>query len=106
MVESLDKIYLQGDIHTKQQLLGSIFSEKLYFENNEYRTLPFNKAISLICNTDGDLQAQKKDKSSIFDDLSCEVGRTGLSSNYSLQINQEFIEDLDAAIQTMKTILL
>ena len=94
MVESLDKIYLQGDIHTKQQLLGSIFSEKLCFENNEYRTVPLNPAISLICNTDGDLQAQKKDKPSKNDDLSCVVGRTGFEpatpwsqTKYSTELN-------------------
>jgi site-specific DNA recombinase len=94
IVESLDKLYLQGDIHTKQQLLGSIFSEKLIFENNQYRTVPLNPVVALMCNTSADLQGIKKDKPSKNDGLSCQVGRTGFEpatpwsqTKYSTELN-------------------
>jgi hypothetical protein len=45
LVESCNKLYLQDNIHAKQQILSSIFSEKLVFENNQYRTVALNFAV-------------------------------------------------------------
>jgi site-specific DNA recombinase len=86
MVESLDRLYLQGDIHTKQQLLGSIFSEKLIFENNEYRTATLNPAIALICNTGAALLDPKQNKPSKNDDSSCQVALTEQISNHETKL--------------------
>ncbi len=35
-----------------QKLIGSIFPEKIYFENNSYRTTKINAVIEFICNLD------------------------------------------------------
>lgn len=48
LIENLDKIYEKCEIELQRKLLGSIFSEKLVFENNSFRTLKYNEAIKLF----------------------------------------------------------
>ena len=38
MLRNLSETYSQADLQAKQQIVGSIFPEKLIFENNQYRT--------------------------------------------------------------------
>ncbi|MDQ3845533.1 MAG: hypothetical protein M3342_16220, partial [Bacteroidota bacterium] len=45
----LDAFYNEGTLAVKQQLIGSIFPEKLIFENKSYRTIEDNPLIPLIC---------------------------------------------------------
>lgn len=48
LLANMDKVYNNCNVEVKEKLLGSIFSEKLIFENNSFRTLPFNEAILLF----------------------------------------------------------
>jgi site-specific DNA recombinase len=88
LVESFDKLYLQGDIHTKQQILGSIFSEKLVFENNQYRTIQLHLVVSIICGGSAGIKQKDETKTSEKDVLSRQVGSGFLMSVL-------FLADLD-----------
>jgi hypothetical protein len=37
---------MEADLQAKQQILGSILTEKLVFEDNSYRTIPYRKVMS------------------------------------------------------------
>ena len=57
----LDDFYKKADVEVKVLLLGSYFTEKLIFEKNKFRTLPFNEVISLLCRYNRDFQRLKKE---------------------------------------------
>ncbi len=74
----IDERYEQSDIKGKRQIIGSIFPEKLQFENNAYRTAKVNEAVLMICTLEA---ALKEDKIKQTDDevsLSNEVIPLGL----------------------------
>lgn len=48
LFSNLGQLYHKADIRTKKNILGSIFSEKLTFQDSTFRTPPFNSAISLV----------------------------------------------------------
>jgi hypothetical protein len=76
-LSKLSQYYVIGDVHTKQLLLGSIFSKKLVFENKPYRTIPYNEVVSLIMNTDKALEGSKTKKALQDARLSAEVEDNG-----------------------------
>jgi site-specific DNA recombinase len=78
LLSNLNGIYNVADIHTKQLIIGSIFPEKLIFENSKYRTTKINEAVSLLCQSDKDSNDPKKRKHPIFEMLSLTVPRAGL----------------------------
>ena len=47
--KNLDRLYSEGDLTIKQQIIGSIFPEKIIFENYKPRTARINSVVSLIC---------------------------------------------------------
>jgi DNA invertase Pin-like site-specific DNA recombinase len=47
--KNLDRLYFEGDLAVKQQIIGSIFPEKIIFENYKPRTTRVNSVVSLIC---------------------------------------------------------
>ena len=49
IVQNLDTAYIKADAPTKQRIIGSIFPEKLVFENNKVRTTKANELIDRIC---------------------------------------------------------
>jgi hypothetical protein len=49
LINNLPKYFMKADLQAKQQIPGSILADKLVFENNSYRTIPFRRVISLIC---------------------------------------------------------
>jgi site-specific DNA recombinase len=51
--ENLNQLYFTGELVIKQQVAGSMFPEKLIFENKSYRTAQDNPLLSLICTTVG-----------------------------------------------------
>src|SRR5690606_25680714 len=51
LLSNIDLLYTKASVNIKKHLLGSIFSEKLVFEKNKYRTTKFNPAIALLANT-------------------------------------------------------
>lgn len=77
VLENLSQHYVAGNVHSKQLLLGSILSKKLVFENNQYRTMPFNEVVSLILNVDKGLKGSKTKKAQSKTELSVEVGAHG-----------------------------
>ena len=65
---NLDKHYTDADVEDKRKLIGSIFPNKLQFENNKVRTSDINPIllkISSLNNTSG--TKKKRDKSKIND---------------------------------------
>jgi site-specific DNA recombinase len=77
LVKNLPKYFMEADLQGKQQILGSILAEKLVFENNSYRTIPFRKVITLICRPSKGLRAAENKESSENSELSNVVPRTG-----------------------------
>ncbi len=78
VISNLDDFYKNATVETKVLLLGSYFTEKLIFEKNKFRTLPFNEAISLLCRYNRDFQRLKKETGDDFSTNSRYVPRTGL----------------------------
>ncbi len=77
LMENLPKYFVAADLQAKQQILGSILSEKLVFEENSYRTIKLRKVISLICRPDKDYKDRGNKKSSENSELSNVVPGTG-----------------------------
>ena len=63
---NLDAYYVAKNTEIKQKIIGSVFPEKLIFENNEYRTTKTNDVVTLICPTDKGLGKKKGGKKSDF----------------------------------------
>jgi site-specific DNA recombinase len=51
LLRNLPQYYVSASLPLKQKIVGSIYPEKLIFENNAYRTTKVNEAIELICRT-------------------------------------------------------
>ena len=69
-LQNLDRAYVLGNTALKNQILCSIFSEKLVFEKNKYRTPVYKDGLSLIINIDKDYTEIKKGQISNSGDLS------------------------------------
>lgn len=67
-----------ADITAKQLLVGSIFSEKLIFENNQYRTPKLNEAVELMCLGDKELRGIKRGSNGFQTFQSPRVARRGI----------------------------
>ncbi|MFW9876502.1 MAG: recombinase family protein, partial [Candidatus Thorarchaeota archaeon] len=61
LLSNLDMFYKEAPLNIQKKLIGSIFTEKLVFENGNYRTTKVNKAIEFIGLFQRDL-ANKKSK--------------------------------------------
>jgi site-specific DNA recombinase len=77
LLRNLSQYYVSASLSVKQKIIGSIFSEKLVFENNAYRTISFNKTIELICRTGKDFKGIKKGLNTDSDIQSNGVNRIG-----------------------------
>ena len=49
LLNDLSTFYLNSDGDGKKKIIGSIFPEKIYFEENSYRTAKINDVVELIC---------------------------------------------------------
>ncbi len=78
ILSNLDKFYEKASIEVKVQLLGSYFDDKLIFEKNKFRTLPFNNIILLLCKYNKGLEGLKKETGEDFSINSRLVLRAGL----------------------------
>ena len=78
LLANLDVFYKNADIDTKIKLLGSIFSEKLQFFENSFRTLSFNDAVALLCRYNKDFGSLGKKKGETFKSLSRSVPEVGI----------------------------
>lgn len=72
-LSSLDMIYETGDISFKREIIGSIFPEKLVFEDGVYRTTNMNEVAQLMYQIDNELGVKKKRTSQDFSCLSAKV---------------------------------
>jgi site-specific DNA recombinase len=61
LISNIDYYYSECDTEIKKKLIGSIFPEKIYFENGSYRTTNINEAFALMCNIDKGFQKEKPD---------------------------------------------
>lgn len=77
LLRNLSQYYVSANLTIKQKLIGSMFSEKLVFENNAYRTITLNKTIELICRTGAVLKGNKKGLTILNDSQSKGVTRIG-----------------------------
>jgi site-specific DNA recombinase len=84
MLADLSNYYKEASTTTKQRIIGSIFPEKIIYENKEYRTSKMNEVIRLLCAPD---KAFAKRKPIKFDRLS-------IVAPLSIQLSNHFYEDL------------
>ncbi|MEJ7671691.1 MAG: hypothetical protein WKF59_03050 [Chitinophagaceae bacterium] len=62
----LDKLYEEGTVAQKRQIISSIFPEKLTFDGFQYRTFRINEAARLIYTLGKGLEKQKTGKAAKF----------------------------------------
>ena len=77
-IESIPKLYSEGEIDTKRDIIGSIFPEKLEFDGKTYRTARMNIIASRIIQINNELRPKEKRTNNQFDHLSCLVAETGI----------------------------
>ncbi len=87
MVLNLSEFYEKSSIDGKQQLIGSIFTGNLIFENKKVRTTKINEVLSLITSIDRSYKKLQKEKPGKISGLSHKVNLRVLGSN-------QFISDL------------
>ena len=78
MLTNLAVFYHNTGIDVKTKLIGSIFSEKLQFFENTFRTLPFTEAIALLCRYNKDFGDLDKKKRGTFRSSSRTVPSAGI----------------------------
>ena len=78
VLENLPALYLKSDGEGKRRILCSMFSEKLEFVENGFRTLPLNEAMRLICSVGKDFREIKMGQEAEFCNLSHQVIPLGL----------------------------
>ncbi|MEC5142993.1 hypothetical protein UNH65_04925 [Chitinophaga sp. 180180018-2] len=67
--------YENGDLDTRQKIIGSMFPSKLIFDKNDYRIIEPNPILELIVLPVKDLEVSKKGKVGTSSDLSFLVHR-------------------------------
>lgn len=75
---NLDFHYNQASPYVRKKLLGSIFTEKLVFEDGKYRTTGLNEAVALIGLFQKELENKKAERLDISDKTFGNVPMTGL----------------------------
>ena len=65
VLKNLPKAFRDADLRQKQHLIGSIFPEKLVFEEKTYRTIESNAILELIALNNKAFSLHKKEKASI-----------------------------------------
>ena len=75
LIGNVAQYYKDAPVHTKKRMLGSIFPEKLVFENDMYRTNKTNAFFGLLSNS---INTYKKRKADSFVGLSTLAPSTGL----------------------------
>jgi site-specific DNA recombinase len=78
LLKNLPEYYQQATLTAKRQIIGSIFPEKLVFEENTYRTTRRNEVVDLICRTAKGLEDNKKRKAPHCEGLSNVVAKGGI----------------------------
>jgi site-specific DNA recombinase len=74
---SLDALYQNATLEERRQIIGSMYPEKLIFQNNSYRTSRLNEAVRLIYAIGKDFSTNKNRTSGNDSNLSGVVVRPG-----------------------------
>ena len=77
-ISDIAKSFKESTIDGKQRIIGSIFPEKIEFENNQCRTARMNEVIAKVLIIDKGSRVIKKGQINKFIDLSYWVGPPGL----------------------------
>jgi len=78
ILQNVDRIYVSGNPHLKNQILCSMYAEKWIFEGEEYRTPIYHPELALIMNAVKDFGPNKKGQSQNGLTLSSEVELQGI----------------------------
>ena len=78
LLTNLDYVYSNSSIEVKQQLIGSIFPEKLIFDGSTYRTTKKNEVLELISSYTWDVKPPQMKQASISASLSTLAPPPGL----------------------------
>ncbi len=78
LLSDLDFYYEEASLEVKRKLIGSIFTEKLVFENGSYRTTKVNEAVELIGQFQRELGNKKDGRFSFEGKTSDHVPMIGL----------------------------
>lgn len=87
---SLKMLYEKGQLAETRDLIGSIYPENLYFENNELRTTRINEAVQLIYLINSEIDKHKKRTKSNKTSLSFIVGDEGFELYRQTLVNAMF----------------
>jgi site-specific DNA recombinase len=74
----IDKLYKDGDVRKKREIVGSIYPEKLIFDGTEYRTARLNEVVQLIYTLDKGFNKKRNGQTDQNFDLSTLVPQTGI----------------------------
>ena len=85
IITNLDYFYDKAPIEVKTKLLGSYFNDKIVFEKNKFRTLPFNEILLLLCKYNKGYETFENKKGGFFLEASQSVLGTGLEPVRPLQ---------------------
>jgi site-specific DNA recombinase len=77
MLKGIDVYFEKAPLEVKHKIMGSMFPEKLVFENNQYRTKRVNEVIALILVKDSKLGAKNKGLTNFFISQSHQGWMTG-----------------------------
>ncbi|HEX7904872.1 MAG TPA: recombinase family protein [Chitinophagaceae bacterium] len=95
LLQNVDRVYVSGNTILKNQILCSIFAEKLVYEEEKYRTPVYHEDLSLILNDVRHLEGNKKGQSQRSLTLSSKVAPRVEDSNQFLQDLRELATFLD-----------
>lgn len=84
VLDRLPELYEKSNADQRREILSSIFSEKLTFTGEGFRTLPLNEAMQLICSTGKALRENKKGQNEDDFNLSHLVNPMVLFSNTTI----------------------
>ena len=78
LLQNVDRVYVSGNPHLKNQILCSMYAEKLIFEGKEYRTPTYHPELALILNAVSGFGPNKKGQSQNGLTLSSQVASPGI----------------------------
>ena len=77
-LSSIDKLYKDGDVRKKREIVGSIYPEKLIFDGTQYRTARLNEVVQLIYTLDNGFSKKRNGQTDQNFDLSTLVPHRGV----------------------------
>lgn len=99
LLKGLTWYFQEAGLEAKRKLLGSIFPTKLTFQDRKYRTDGLNPALAIILQKTKNLENEKCGDTSISENVSGDVHRTGLEpvttrfeAGYSIRLSYRCIE--------------